>query len=90
MAGSLTSSAAKTTWLVSVDSVLKFSVSRFSAVVDSVPGSENESVYPDPAFTLSPPSTSRAATHAARTQKRCVKHQRASDRMPTHATPERR
>ena len=44
VAGSLTSSAAKTTWLVSVDSVLKLSVSRFRAVVDSVPGSENESV----------------------------------------------
>jgi hypothetical protein len=29
---------------VSVDSVLKLSVRRFSAVVDSVPGSENESV----------------------------------------------
>ena len=44
VAGSVTSSAANTTWLVSVDSVLKFSVSRFRAVVDSVPGSENESV----------------------------------------------
>ena len=44
IAGSLTSSAANTTWLVSVDSVLKLSVSRFRAVVDSVPGSENESV----------------------------------------------
>ena len=44
VAGSVTSSAAKTTWLVSVDSLLKFSVSRFRAVVDSVPGSENESV----------------------------------------------
>ena len=43
IAGSCTSSA-KTTWLVSVDSVLKLSVSRFRAVVDSVPGSENESV----------------------------------------------
>ena len=44
IAGSLTSSAAKTTWFVSVDSVSKLSVSRSSAVVDSVPGSENESV----------------------------------------------
>ena len=44
IAGSVTSSAANTTWLVSVDSVLKLSVRRFSAVVDSVPGSENESV----------------------------------------------
>jgi len=44
VAGAVTSSAAKTTWLVSVDSVLKLSVSRFRAVVDSVPGSENESV----------------------------------------------
>ena len=44
IAGSVTSSAANTTWLVSVDSVLKFSLSRFRAVVDSVPGSENESV----------------------------------------------
>ena len=44
MAGAVTSPAPKTTWLVSVDSVLKLSVRRFSAVVDSVPGSENESV----------------------------------------------
>ncbi len=42
--GLLTSAAAKTTWLVSVDSVLKLSVRSFSAVVDSVPGSEKESV----------------------------------------------
>ncbi len=42
--GSFTLSAANTTWFVSVDSALKLSVSRFSAVVDSVPGSENESV----------------------------------------------
>jgi len=44
VAGSLTSSAANTTWLVSVASVSKLSVSRFRAVVDSVPGNENESV----------------------------------------------
>ena len=44
VAGSVTSWAAKTTWLVSFDSVLKLSLSRFSAVVDSAPGSENESV----------------------------------------------
>ena len=42
--GSLTSAAANTTWLVSVASVLKLSVRRLRAVVDSVPGSENESV----------------------------------------------
>ena len=44
VAGSVTSSAANTAWLVSVASVSKLSVRRFSAVVDSVPGSENESV----------------------------------------------
>jgi len=44
MAGSVTSSAAKTTWLVSVDSVLKLSLRRLKAVVDSVPASENDSV----------------------------------------------
>ena len=56
VAGAVTSSAANTTWFVSVASESKLSVSRFSAVVDSVPGNENESVNPDPALALRPPS----------------------------------
>src|SRR4051794_30032331 len=77
IAGSVTSSAANTTWLVSVDSVLKLSVRGFSAVVDSVPGRENESVYPEPTLALSPPRTSRATTQTARTTNLRRKHQRA-------------
>src|SRR4051794_27267046 len=77
VAGSFTSSAANTTWLVSVDSVLKFLVRRLSAVVDSVPGSENESVKPDPAPALRPPITNRATSQAARTRNLWRKHQRA-------------
>src|SRR3954452_14314023 len=78
VAGSVTSPAANTTWFVSVDSVLKFLVRRLSAVVDSVPGSENESVKPVPAPALSPPSTNRATSQAARTRNLWRKHQRAS------------
>ena len=78
VAGAVTSSAANTTWFVSVASESKLSVSRFSAVVDSVPGSENESVYPDPALALRPPSTKSATTQIARTRNLCLKHQRAS------------
>src|SRR3954451_8834086 len=77
VAGAVTSAAPKTTWFVSVDSALKLSVRRLSAVVDSVPGSENESVYPDPALALSPPMTISAATQTAMTRNLCVKHQRA-------------
>ena len=77
VAGSFTSSAANTTWFVSVDSLLKFLVRRLSAVVDSVPGSENESVKPDPAPALMPPITKRATTQAARTRNLWRKHQRA-------------
>src|SRR3954468_15209514 len=77
MAGSVTSRAAKTTWLVSVDSVLKLSPRRFSAVVDSVPGSENESVYPDPALAPRPPRATSATTQTARTTNLRRKHQRA-------------
>src|SRR4051812_11271744 len=79
VAGSFTSPAENTTWFVSVDSVLKLSVSRFRAVVDSVPGSENESVYPVPALALSPPRTNRQTTQMARTTNLWRKHQRASD-----------
>src|SRR3954451_20104107 len=78
VAAALTSRAPKTTWLVSVDSVLKLSVSRFSAVVDSVPGSEKESVYPEPALALRPPSANSAATQIASTTNLFRKHQRAS------------
>src|SRR4051794_23942921 len=77
VAGSFTSSAANTTWFVSVDSVLKFLVRRLRAVVDSVPGSENESVKPDPAPALRPPITNRATSQAARTRNLWRKHQRA-------------
>src|SRR3954465_15110002 len=77
VAGSFTSSAANTTWLVAVDAVLKFLVRRLSAVVDSVPGSENESVKPDPALALRPPITNRDTSQAARTRNLWRTHQRA-------------
>src|SRR3954447_17702238 len=77
VAGAVTSAAPKTTWFVSVDSALKLSVSRLSAVVDSVPGRENESVYPDPALAFRPPMTIRAATQIPMTTNLWVKHQRA-------------
>src|SRR3954463_5331300 len=77
VAGSFTSPAAKTTWFVSVDAVLKLSVRRFRAVVDSVPGKENESVWPERALALRPPRTTSATIQTARTTNLWVKHQRA-------------
>ena len=90
VAASLTSAAAKTTWFVSVDSVLKLALSRFRAVVDSVPGRENESVYPDPALALTPASSTSAATQAPRTTSFRSKHHRARPfmRQPYGHRPE--